>query len=128
VKDFSNDKPANPLLSKINNMVSKNTENTGQARKFGKKVPFGACPLFLLYKETQILQGELTFFLKCGKKYSSGEPAMIRLEEPELAGLMGVKGRVTPSKGGSLTVLNLISPHFGKFHIIIVRPDVPIVR
>jgi hypothetical protein len=39
---------------------------------------------------------------------------MIRLEEPELAGLMGVKVRVTPSKGGSLTVLNFIFPPFGK--------------
>jgi len=27
---------------------------------------------------------------------------MIKLDEPELAGLMGVKVRVTPSKGGSL--------------------------
>jgi hypothetical protein len=30
---------------------------------------------------------------------------MLKLEYPELAGLMGVKARVTPSKGGSLTVL-----------------------
>jgi hypothetical protein len=36
------------------------------------------------------------------KSYFLERPAMIRLQELELAGLMGVKVRVTPTKGGSL--------------------------
>jgi hypothetical protein len=48
------------------------------------------------------------------KSYFRERPVLIRLEEPELAGLMGVKVRETPSKGGSLTVLNFIFPIFCK--------------
>ena len=35
------------------------------------------------------------------KSYFREIPAMIKLEDTEFAGLMGVKVRVTPSKGGS---------------------------
>ena len=46
------------------------------------------------------------------KSYFRERPAMFKWRTTELAGLMGVKVRVTPFKGGSLTVLNFIFPPF----------------
>jgi hypothetical protein len=69
---------------------------------------------YYITRNTHFFQKGLNSFFWNGNLYFSVEPAMIRSRTTELAGLMGVKVRVTPSKGGSLTVLNFIFTPFGK--------------